>query len=270
MQKKDAINKPKDEKLNKERYQLLKNIEDLLEFPMVILGFIWLILLLIELLSTLSPFLQTVSTIIWIIFILDFFLKLILAPDKLAFLKMNILTTISLFVPALRIFRITRALRIMGTVRAARGLRLVKMLSSLNRGMRSLGASMGRRGFGYILALTILIILVGAAGMLAFEQNETDGFDSYGEALWWTAMLLTSLGSEYWPRSPEGRTLCFILGLYGFAVFGYFTATLATFFIGRDAEDNEAEVAGTQQIEALRKEIRALKKLLIEKKEKGA
>ena len=32
-------------------------------------------------------------------------------------------------------------------------------------------------------------------------------------------MLLTSLGSKYWPRTAEGRVLCFILALYGFAVF---------------------------------------------------
>lgn len=262
MHEKTSKSKAENEKTNKERYQLLENIEDLLELPMIILGFIWLVLLLIELLSTLNPFLKTISTIIWIIFILDFFLKFILAPKKIQFLKRNVLTTISLFVPALRVFRITRALRIMGTVRAARGLRLVKMLSSINRGMRSLGASMSRRGFSYVLALTLLIMLIGAAGMFTFEKNEAGGFSSYGEALWWTAMLLTSLGSEYWPKTPEGRMLCLILGLYGFAVFGYFTATLATFFIGRDAENNEAEVAGSKQIEALRKEIIILKKLL--------
>lgn len=53
--------------------------------------------------------------------------------------------------------------------------------------------------------------------------------------------------------------LCFLLALYGFAVFGYVTATLATFFIGRDAEDESAEVAGAKSIEALRAEIAALR-----------
>lgn len=262
MPAKNQKNKAKHEEVNQERYQLLTNIEDLLELPMIILGFIWLVLILIELLGSLGPFLRAVSNIIWVIFIVDFLLKFVLAPKKFQFLKSNILTIISLFVPALRVFRITRAFRVMGTLRAARGLRLVKMLSSINRGMRSLGASMSRRGFSYVFALTLLILFVGAAGMFAFEQDEKGGFSSYSEALWWTAMLLTSLGSEYWHKSPEGRTLCLILGLYGFAVFGYFTATLATFFIGRDAEDTRSEVAGSQQIEALRSEMLTLRKLL--------
>jgi len=44
----------------------------------------------------------------------------------------------------------------------------------------------------------------------------------------------------------RGRILCFLLSLYGFAVLGYVTATLATFFIGRDAENEEAELAGAK------------------------
>jgi len=95
--------------------------------------------------------------------------------------------------------------------------------------------------------------------MFAFENEIPGGLNSYGAALWWTAMLMTSLGSEYWPQTAEGRVLCFLLSLYGFAVFGYVTATLATFFIGRDAEDHEAEIAGAQSIKDLRAEIEALR-----------
>ena len=40
---------------------------------------------------------------------------------------------------------------------------------------------------------------------------------------------------------------------------GYVTATLATFFVGRDAENPEAEVVGAEDIAALRDEIRAMR-----------
>ena len=256
---------PQDSKENKEvldqeRNELLLRLQGLLEGPMVILGFIWLVLLIIDLTQGLSSFLQTISTLIWIIFILDFSLKLILAPEKLAFMKHNVLTLISLLVPALRVFRLARAFRLMRSLRAARGFRLVKVVGSLNRGLRALGASMSRRGFGYVLASTVLVTLLGSVGMYAFENEPANGLQSYSEALWWTVMLLTSLGSEYWPRTAEGRILCFLLALYGLAVFGYFTATLATYFMGRDAENAEAEIAGTRQVENLHQEIAALRK----------
>jgi voltage-gated potassium channel len=105
----------------------------------------------------------------------------------------------------------------------------------------------------------VLVIFSGAAGMYAFENGTPGGLNSYGEALWWTAMVMTTMGSQYWPQTLEGRVLCVFLALYAFAVFGYVTATLATFFIGRDAENNEAELAGAKELAALRKELSALR-----------
>ena len=229
--------------------------------PMLVLGLIWLALLMVEFIWGLSRILETLFTLIWIIFIFYFTLKLTLAPHKGEYLKRNWLTAIALLLPALRVFRIVRVVRLLRVARATRGLRLVRILTSLNRGMKALGATMGRRGFGYVVALTVVVTLVGAAGMYAFESDspKVRGLNNYGEALWWTAMLMTTLGSEYWPQSAEGRVLCFLLALYAFAAFGYVTATLATFFIGRDAENTEAELAGAESIEALRREIQSLR-----------
>src|SRR5690349_19884615 len=98
--------------LKRQRATLLMRIDRTLEGPMAFLGFVWLALLLVELTRGLTPALQFVSVVIWVFFILDFLLKLILAPQKLRFLKKNWLTAISLFIPALRIVRFARVLRI--------------------------------------------------------------------------------------------------------------------------------------------------------------
>jgi voltage-gated potassium channel len=125
--------------------------------------------------------------------------------------------------------------------------------------MGALAASLERRGFTYVAALTLLVTCAGAAGMYAFENDLPDGLNSYGEALWWTAMIMTTLGSQYWPQTLEGRILCVALALYAFGIFGYVTATLATFFVGRDAETAEAGIAGVGSITALQSEIAALR-----------
>lgn len=246
--------------LERERSEVLQQLEDWLETPMVVLGFAWLALFIIELIWGLNPLLQAVNITIWIIFILDFLLKVAVAPRKLSYIKSNWLTAFSLMLPALRTFRILLLVRALRTARAVRGLRLLGVMTRTNRGMRALGASINRRGFGYVVALTAIVTLVGSAGMYAFENEVADGsLNNYSTALWWTAMLMTTMGSEYWPKTPEGRVLCFLLALYAFAVFGYVTATLATFFIGRDADDDKAELAGAKSIEALHTEIAALR-----------
>jgi voltage-gated potassium channel len=246
----------------KERKKLLTRIEHLFEGPLIVLGFIWLLLLVIELVFEPSPLLERISIVIWIIFIVDFLLKFFLAPSKRKYLRINILTLISLVVPAFRIVRIFRVLRIL---RFSRSLRLVKIIASINRSIKALAATMERRAFGYVLLLTTIVVFAGAAGMYAFERDVVDGgLHDYGTALWWTTMIMTTLGSEYWPRTPEGRVLCIILSLFAFAVFGYITATIATFFLGRDAENKNAEIAGAAQIQLLQKEIAEMKEMLKE------
>jgi voltage-gated potassium channel len=256
------------EQLRTERFALLHQLEDRLEMPMVVLGFAWLVLLIIEFVHGLSPLLEWLSAGIWAIFIFDFLLKFFLAPEKWAYLKHNWLMLIALLVPALRIFRVARAVSLLRAARATRSLRLVKVLTSLNRGLSALGDTMNRRGFGYVLATTVLVTFTGAAGMYAFENNPDNprALNDYGTALWWTAMIMTTMGSAFWPESAEGRVLCLLLSVYAFTVFGYVTATLASFFVGRDNEratDGTAdETTDAQLLASLRQDMAVLREEL--------
>lgn len=244
--------------VTRERYKLLRQVEKLLESPMIFLGFVWLALLVVELIWGLPSILEKLSIGIWVIFIVDFLLKFLIAPHKSNFLKKNWLTAVSLLIPALRVLRLLRILRI------ARGVRLIRIVSSLNRSTKSLGATMNRRGFKYVVLLTLVVTFGGAAGMFAIEQGNT-GFENYGMSLWWTAMRVVTAGSEYWPVTAEGRVLAFIIAIFGYAVFGYVTATLASYFIGRDAEEQSAPVAGAREVAELKTMIEELTKLVEEK-----
>lgn len=245
----------RNQQLDEAREVLLQRLVDRMELPMVILGFVWLMLLIIEYVWGLHPLLERLSGIIWVVFILEFLLEFSIAPRKITYLSRNWLMIIALIVPALRIFRLLSYLRIM------QGARLVRVFSSINRGMRALGASLGRHGFRYVAVLTLIVTFAGAAGMYAFERNMPSGqsFRSYPDALWWTAMIMTTLGSGYWPHTLEGRVLCIVLSLYAFSVFGYVTAALATFLVGREAKQDTEELPSVQSIAALREEIAQLR-----------
>lgn len=240
--------------LERERSELLATVERWVEGPLLVLGFVWLALLVVELVHGLSPFFIRVGQIIWAIFILDFVLRFALAPGKIDFLRNNWLTLIALLLPAIRVLRVFRI------ARALRGLRLVRIVGSVNRWMRALGHSMQRRGLPYVLALTLVVLTAGAAGMFAFENPASGGeLGSYAEALWWTAMLLTTIGTDYWPRTAEGRALTMLLSLYALGILGYVAGTLATFFIGREAEAADSDIAGEGTLRELRLEISLLR-----------
>lgn len=247
---------PEDEQ---ERWQVLTRLEDWLERPMLLLSFIWLSLVVVELVWTTSGVFELLGTIIWIIFILEFLLRFALAPRKIGFLRRNPITIVALIAPAFRFLRVLRVLRL------ARGLRLVRIVGTANRGISALRKSFHRRGLGYVLATTVLVILLGAGGMLAFEPaHEVEGgFTGYADALWWTAMLVSTMGSAFWPLTAEGRVLALLLSMYGLAVFGYITASFATFFIEQEAAAPDGDLGGAGEIAALRADIAALREDLL-------
>jgi len=243
--------------LRSARAELTRRIEHWFELPMAVLGGIWLLLLVVELLRGATPAVDAATTAIWVIFVVEFTARFVISPHKLRYLRRSWITALSLALPAARVLRVARIARILRVGRTARALRLARLLTSFNRGMRALGSTMRGRGFPYVLALTVVLVVLGAAGMYTFERESgnTEGFQSFGASLWWTAMLLTTVGSEHWPRTPEGRVICLLLSLYAFAVFGYITATLASYFVGSDAQQERDRTA---RLERELAEIRAV------------
>jgi voltage-gated potassium channel len=208
-----------DHQLERERWEALGQVVTLLEGPMTLLGFVWLGIVVAELAGTAGRLLTLVGTLIWILFLLDFLAELLVAPRRGQYLRQHWLAAVSLAVPALRILRFVSLLRVARAARivsASRGLRLLRLVTSFNRGMQALRRSMARRGFSYVVALTVIVVLAGAGGMLAFEGRtgaNPQGFRSYGEALWWTAMIITTMGNCISASAPSDALRSFAAGV---------------------------------------------------------
>ncbi|MDQ1276464.1 MAG: voltage-gated potassium channel [Euryarchaeota archaeon] len=249
------------ERLNEERIDLLSQINEIFDFPLLILSIIWLALIVVEFVYGLSSTLQTASIVIWGIFIADFFIELYIAPKKKAYFKENWFVALSLFLPALRILKIFRGFRLFKLSSFIRSFNLARILSSFNRSIRTVRKAVKQRGLQYVLLLTTLVTFIGAAGMYNFERP---GLSSYWDSFWWTAMIMTTIGSDYWPKTVEGRILTFLLSVYAFAIFGYITAALASLLVGKEKE------ASFKEISELHKEVQRLSseinKLLEQKK----
>ncbi len=124
-------------RINRKRYRIFYKLEEHLEIPMFLLAIGWLILFIIEIFRGLSPFEEKLIYVIWILFILEFLIKFIIAPRRLQFIKQNWITIISLIIPALRVFRIFKALRILSTVRVINSTKIIRAITS---GKRFFGA----------------------------------------------------------------------------------------------------------------------------------
>lgn len=223
------------QELLKERVALLETINTTTDKPIFILSFVWLGLVILEMTVGISRPFEYVGFAIWAVFIADYLLELLIAPNTKDYLKANWLGGLALLLPAFRILRIFQSLKVLRLARALRSLNLLKIVASLNRSIATLRSVAADYGIRYIFPLTGIIFFAGAAGIFFFENPHNtqlpSGISTYGDALWWTAMLMTTFGSDYWPQTLEGRLLTIVLACYSIAIFGYVTATLASLLV---------------------------------------
>ncbi len=242
--------------LTAERHELLGHVEHWLDGPMLVLGLLWLGIVGYQLVRGPRHGLVLIGTVIWALFLLDFLLRLVIAPDKLDFLKHNWLIAVSLLFPALRIAGVVRILGLFAV--GGWQFTLVRVVAAVNRGLEALRRGFGRKGVGYVIGATLLVTFAGAAAMYAFEYGHL-GFRSYGDSLWYTAMLLTTIGSQYWPTTAAGRVLSALLAAWGLGVLGFLTGALASFFVGKDAENPQSDVASQATLDRIHAELVALR-----------
>jgi voltage-gated potassium channel len=239
------------------RPAFFKTLPRKLERPMLLLSFVWFLVIITELVNGMSPVLLGLGTVLWALFVIYFGLRLAIVSDRVTFLKRNWLFVLAILVPVLRFFPFLQRLPLARVLTATFGMQVIWMFASADQGLGSLRRTMGRRGTGYALTFTVLVILAGAAGMLHFENNSPDaqGIHSYPKALWWVAMQITNIGSGYRPVTVGGHVLCLGISIFAVAIFGYLTAVFAAFFIGQDAEDPKSEIPNQTSIHQLSAEI---------------
>lgn len=248
-----------------ERFELLYHLSSLLEPAMVGLGVVFLVLLLMDFGSVPLTILGEdrlgdVLQWIWGIFLVDFLLRFVIAPEKVTFLKTNWLGALSLVLPFLRPLRVFRVARVV------RGTSLVRLLGGMNRGMRVLRKITRGRQFAFVGGLTLVVVLAGAVGVRYFDRGYADSpVQTFGDALWWSSTLVTTMNSELYVVSTESRVIALLQRLYALSIFGYITASIASYLIGADASaqgESEREAMLQDEVRALRRELAGVREVL--------
>lgn len=265
-------NRPEEEGLSApivqaERRSLQERLSEWLDFPLAILALIWTALLVVELAFTPPPSVSErilqVDFAIWVIFALVFLLELGLAPDKLRYLQTNFLAAISVVLPFIRVVRV---LRLAG---ALRSVSLVRIVTVGNRATSGAAEIFSQHRFQYVLSLVAISTLLAAAGVYFFERDVAGTqFQDFWDALWWAAALATTINTNIEPLTAEGRVIGLLLRVVGLAVFGYVTASIASFLVDERVARRTEKVERTEQtaeretIRTLTREIRQLRQEL--------
>ncbi len=164
---------------------------------------------------------ELASYAIWGLFVADYVVRLVRAPDRRRFVREHVIELIAILPwDVLRIARVLRLVRLLRVLRAGiwfwRATRAVREIATQN-------------GLLYVLAAASGIVLVGSAVFRVVEP----GVKSYSEALWWAIVTVTTVGyGDIAPRTAAGRLVAVVLMLVGIGVLGMVTSSLATYFLG--------------------------------------
>ncbi len=83
-----------------------------------------------------------------------------------------------------------------------------------------------------IIALIFILCLVGAFLFSLIELSANPALNSFGEALWWVVVSITTVGyGDIVPVTPFGRMLAALIIFTGVALFSMFTAIISSIFV---------------------------------------
>lgn len=218
-----------------------------LHLPMALLGVVWVVAICLE--FTLGPQhpakrpLLYLDWAIWGLFLAEYLLFLVFSKDRPRYIRENLLDFIIILLPVARILRLGRALV------------LLRGMAILGETLREAWIVLRRRKFHYLLVLNAAAIAAGSVLVYLFEAPANPFFASYGNALWWTFLTMTTVGyGDMYPRTVPGKAIAVILILLGISLFSYFAASLASWFVEKDLTLEE------RQLDRLEKKVDELMK----------
>lgn len=188
--------------------------------PLAVLALVYLTLYAFEVLADMEPALLfdlvLVNDIIWGVFALDFVIRLVIAHDKLRFLRRNVVELISLILPFFRAFRMFRVIVAIGF--------LTRVAQSLQ----------GRINLYLGLILPLLVFTCSLGVYDAEHRDPSANITSFGDAIWWAFVTITTIGyGDYYPVTFEGRAIAVVLMLSGLALVSIITISIGSWFLSR-------------------------------------
>jgi voltage-gated potassium channel len=195
-----------------------------------------------------------VRTVVWVLFLADYLVRVRLSGHATRYVLTHPLDLLVLAAPLLLpvLLVVTTLLR----------------RSVSTRGRRYVV----RRTLVYLVSVsTTLVIFIAAAVLLAERDRDGSNIRSLGDALWWSAVTVTSVGyGDLYPVSPVGRMLAVLGMLLGIGVLGTVTATISAQVLSavnrvseEEGEEGRVETVDLPrvlaEVQALRVELEAIR-----------
>ena len=185
------------------------------------------ILALIDISRGLNRWQKNIDTIILVVFVLDYFIRLLLSKSRKDFVRENILDLVAIipFSSAFRIFRLFKLTKLFKFSKLAKFAKFTKFSTYIARLIKKCQRFLNTNGFKYMLLLTISSIFIGALGISYFEKMRLS------DGVWWSFVTTTTVGyGDLSPVSTSGRIIAILLMIVGIGLLSSITSTITSYF----------------------------------------
>ena len=197
-----------------------------------------------------TPFLSGLDKACVVIFIADYLLRWSTADYKygrrsaLSFVRypfsfmalvdlLSILPSLTVLnggFKVLRVLRMIRALRVFRVLKALLYSRSIRIINRVLRRSRESLLAVGTLAFGYILVSALIIF-----------NAEPDSFNNFFEAVYWSTVLLTTVGfGDITPVTTIGRSIAIVSSLFGIAIVALPSGIITAGYM-KELEEQRAE-----------------------------
>lgn len=186
---------------------------------------------------------RIVMAVTWIMFAIDYLVRLALAPQKGTWFRGHLFDLAVVVLPVLKPLRLVRA---------------ITQIQKMSKGDQL-------RAQAAVLAGGTVAILIWICSLAVLDvERPAPGANilTFGDAIWWAFVTVTTVGyGDLYPITLWGRIVAVVLMSVGIGVVGVVTATTASWFVERAAtvsgnDDQEAATRG--QVRALSRQLEAL------------
>lgn len=205
-----------------------------------------------------SKLIHEIDYVICVIFFIDFLHRFFTAKSKLKYMKWGWIDLIS-SIPVMDVFLAGRMFRVIQLLRVLRAFRSIRIIFEYFFKNKIKGA------FTSAAIVGILMVIFCAIGILGVERDAPGGnIKTAEDALWWSFVTVTTVGyGDLYPVTTAGRIIAAALMTVGVALFGTFTAYVASWFVQQREEQEEEE----ERIE--QEKLRSDKNKAVKKEEKA-
>lgn len=233
-----------------------QKLQLLYAWMMVVLALISILIIILDYAQVINIALFPYNLIdngIWLIFVIDYFVRFLVAKNKKEFFQNNFFDLLSI-IPVSGIFAFFRIGRLTRLVRLLRVVRLVGLTGRLKGFLKT-------NGLIYYLYISFALLMVSSCVYSVSEHTNLEN------AFWWSLTTATTVGyGDMTPKTGLGRIAAVILMLVGIGFVGMVTSSITSSFANQEQLDTKAEIEALhRENNQIIKELNEVKRLLKER-----